>query len=40
MEEVRKREVMHSLEARFSQLVEESDAVEVAGKLVDLTLSR
>jgi ABC-2 type transport system ATP-binding protein len=40
MEEVREREVMHSLEARFSQLVEESDAVEVAGKLVDLTLSK
>jgi ABC-2 type transport system ATP-binding protein len=40
MEEVREREVMHSLEARFSQLVEESDAVDVAGKLVDLTLSK
>lgn len=40
MEEVREREAMHSLEARFSRLVEESDAVEAAGKLVDLTLSR
>jgi ABC-2 type transport system ATP-binding protein len=40
MEEVRGRESMHSLEAHFSELVEERDAVHVAGKLVDLTLSK
>lgn len=38
LEELRRERAAQSLEQTFSQLVEETDAVEVAHKLVDLTL--
>jgi ABC-2 type transport system ATP-binding protein len=38
LEQLRQQKSMQSLEQTFSQLIEESDAVEVARKLIELTL--